>query len=377
VPGAPPALRRDYLNDYLQHPLMLAGAGPPAIDTARSFLQTTYSALANAAWERESGYGWTMVTPEQMEQYVSAQVDALRTFSTTSGQSQDHWGFAWAPRNASGLSAADFATQSGQILDRLAAAVRDSAQETDPEDPGSGACGPPGQNQWCVGDLEGARLTEAWKSFRTWSQPVLAFATQPQTIPAGTPSAAMSLALVTTSGLHVTTPTPLAVSLSSSSPGGVFSTSPTGPWSNTLPLTIAAGTGTSAAFYYEDTRAGGPLLTASATGVTSGTQTETITPGPTVTLAAKPASATVAARATRQFAASGTDSFGNVFPVSATWSLTPPTIGTLVLGPGSTTTFTGGRTLGEGTVTATAPGEAGTLSATAVVRVTPGKLRVG
>jgi hypothetical protein len=248
VPAVPMSVRRDYLNDYLQHKLVLAGVGPPTIETARSYLRTAFSPLANAAWEQESGYGWTMVPAEQMAGYVSAQIHALRFFSTTSGQPQDHWGFAWAPRNTSGIPASDFAAQTGLVLDRLAAAVRESGQTLEPADPGSAACGPPGQNVWCAGDLEDARLTEAWKSFRGWTQSVLAFGTTAQTIRTGSPSAAMSLALVTSSGSAVTTPNPLAVTLSSSSPEGVFSTSPAGPWSSTLSLTLAAGSGASAGF---------------------------------------------------------------------------------------------------------------------------------
>ena len=106
VPGAPTSVRRDSLNDYLQHKLVLAGAGPPEIETARAYLRATYSPLANAAWERDTGYGWTMVSAQQMAGYVSAQVHALRYFSATTGQSRDHWGFAWAPRNAAGIPAA-------------------------------------------------------------------------------------------------------------------------------------------------------------------------------------------------------------------------------------------------------------------------------
>jgi hypothetical protein len=377
VPRVPTAVRRDYLNDYLQHGLVLAGAGPPTIDTARSYLQAAFSPLANAAWERESGYGWTMVPVEQMAGYVSAQVHALRYFSATTGQALDHWGFAWAPRNGTGLTAADFAAQTGRILERLAAAVRDSGETSDPADPGARACGPPGQNVWCVGDVEGAVLTEAWKSFRVWTQPVLAFATPAQTVPAGTPSAAMSLALVTSSGLPVTTVIPLDVTLSSSSPQGTFSTSPEGPWSSTLTLTIAAGSGTSAPFYYQDTLAGSHVLTASAAGATSGTQTVTVTPGPIATVAVSPASATVRARASQRFAAVGRDAYGNTVPVSAAWSMRPPPLGALAPRRGSATTFTARRVLGSGTVVASVVTEAGTMSGTAGVRVAPARLRIG
>ncbi len=377
VPGVPESVRRDYLNDYLQHKLVLAGAAPPTIEPARSYLQTAYSPLANAAWERSTGYGWTMVPPEQMAAYVSAQVHALRFFSATGGQPQDHWGFAWAPRNASGFSAGDFAAKTGLVLDRLGIAVRDSAQTSDPADPGSAACGPPGQNIACPGDLEGARLNEAWKSFRVWTQPVLTFATPPQTIPAGTPSAAMSLALTSTTGQPVTAQTPLTVTLSSSSPQGTFSTSAAGPFSTTLSVTIAAGTGTSPAFYYLDTRAGSHVLTASATGATSGTQTVTVTPGPVATVAVTPASATVRARTSRQFTAAGRDAYGNAVSASAVWSLNPATLGTIAPRTGAATTLTAGRTLGTGTVTAAIASESGTISATASVTVTPGRLRIG
>ena len=142
VPGSPTTLRREYLNDYLQHKLVLAGAGPPEIEPARAFLREAYSPLANGAWPRETAWGWTMVPYEQMAAYLSAQVNALRYFSATSAQPRDHWGFAWAPRNTTGLSQADFANQTGVLLDRLAAAIRDSGDVVDPENPGSGACGP-------------------------------------------------------------------------------------------------------------------------------------------------------------------------------------------------------------------------------------------
>src|SRR5207248_8629897 len=51
VAGSDLPTRRDYLNDYLQHELVLADAGPDTVATARSYLQTAYSPLANAAWQ--------------------------------------------------------------------------------------------------------------------------------------------------------------------------------------------------------------------------------------------------------------------------------------------------------------------------------------
>ena len=376
VPGAPISMRRDYLNDYFQHALVLANAGPPTVETARSYIRAAYSPLANAAWARSAGYGWTLVPPDQMAGYVASQVYALRYFSATSGEPDDHWGFAWAPRNTTGLTPSDFAAQTNAILDRLGTATRDSADTGTAADPGSAACGPPGQNLYCVGDLPGSRFNDSWKSFRLWTQPVLTFATAPQTIPAGAPSAAMSLALQNTLGQPFLPRAPVTVTVSSSSAQGTFSTTPSGPWSSTLSLTIPAGTNTTGSFYYLDTRAGNPVLIASAPGTTSGTQTETVTPGPAIALGMSPASANVPARGSRQFIASGKDSFGNLFPVSATWALTPGRMGAISPTTGSTTTFVAARSLGQASISATLVTAAGTFTSGGSVTVVPARLRL-
>jgi enamine deaminase RidA (YjgF/YER057c/UK114 family) len=370
VPGADTATRRDALNDYLQHALVLADAGPPTIDPARTFLDATFSPLANAAWERDTAYGWTAVPAAQMAAYVSAEVYSLRYFSSATGQAADHWGFAWAPRNGSGSTPADFAAQTDQILTRLAAAIRDSGQD-DPEDPGSAACVVKGTN-FCVGDLDGARLNAAWQTFRAWTQPLLSFATPPQTIQAGSTTAAMRLTLLSNAGQPQTALAPLAVTLSSTSPAGRFSTTPTGPWTPTLALTIAAGSGTSPDFYYLDTRAGPQLLTAAATGVTSGAQTVTVLPGAALSLAVTPKSARLRTRSTLSFTAIGKDTYGNAVPVSAAWSVSPSTYGTVSPRTGPTTTLTTLRATGQASVTATAGG----LSGGAVVRVNPSTVRI-
>jgi hypothetical protein len=370
VPGVPVSIRRDYLNDYLQHKLVLAGAGPSVIEPTRAYLREAYSPLANAAWARETAWGWTMVPVEQMSAYVSAQVDAMRYFSTSSGQARDHWGFAWAPRNTLGLSNADFGAQTGQILDRIAAAIRDSGNVVDPESPESGACGPPGQETFCLVDVAEARHTESWRSFRVWTQAALTIGNGAQTLQAGTPSAAMTVTLVTPSGLPVTTGGPRTVTLRSSSPQGTFSTGPTGPWTSSLTLTAAPGA--SVAFYYLDTRAGQHTLTASAEGVTAATQVVTVTAGPAAALAVSPSASSVRARGTRKFVAAATDAYGNAAAATVTWRVTPAALGTIEPGTGGAVTFTSGRLLGAGTVTATS----GTFSGSASVRVTPGALRV-
>jgi hypothetical protein len=374
VAGSSADMRRDYLIDYLEHKRILAGVGPSTIDPARAYLAGAYSPLANAAWQWSSSYGWTDVPFDLMQSFVSGQVYALRYYGATSGQPQDHFGFAWQPRNGSGLLPADFKAQTASILDRLSSAIRDSGETVDPARPGSGACGPAGQN--CAGDLPGATFTEAWKSFRTWTAPALSFTTPPQTIPAGAPSGPMTLALLTSAGTPQIAKAPVTVTLSSNSPKGLFSTSAAGPFTPTLTLTIAAGLNVAGPFYYQDTRAGSPLLTAAAPGITSGTQTETILPGPVVGLSVKPVSATIGAGTPQTFAALGVDSFGNSVPTTAAWSLDPPGLGKLKPASGPTTTFTAGERAGTGTITAAVTAPSGALTASASVTVRPGRLTV-
>ncbi len=214
------------------------------------FCRETYSPLANGAWPRETAWGWTMVPVEQMAAYLSAQVNALRHFSATSAQPRDHWGFAWAPRNTTGLSNADFAAQTGQLLDRLAAAVRDSGDVVEPENPGSGACG--AGETLCAVDIAEARHNGAWRSFRTWAQSTLTIGrAAPIRVDAGVPSAATRSCRSPPRSRD-----PSTVTLRSSSAAGTFSTTTAGPWTSTL--TLAVSPGTVVIFSYRDTRVGRP-----------------------------------------------------------------------------------------------------------------------
>jgi hypothetical protein len=376
VTGATNDVRREYLNDFLQHPLVLAGAGPAEIEPARAYLRGAYSPLANAAWERDVGYGWTMVAPEQMQAYVSAQVHALRHFPATTGQGQDRFGLAWAPRNASGVPQAEFASRTGALLDRLGAAIRDSADPVVPEDPGSAACGPPGQNVWCTGDLPDARPAEAWRSFRAWSQPLLLFTTAPQTIAAGMPSAPMGLALVSSTGAPAPPRAPLVVTLSSSSPTGTFATSPAGPWAPTLTATIPPGASTVEGVYYLDTAAGSHTLAAAAPGVTSATQTVTVDPGPVERVSVAPSAGSVRSRGSRRFSAIATDAFGNAVASTVAWRVLPSVLGAIEPGDGGSATFTAARVVRTGRVVAVVAVEGGMRSAAATVTVVPATLRV-
>ena len=365
VPGVPTSVRREYLNDYLQHKVVLSTAGPAEIEPARAFLRETYSPLANGAWPRETAWGWTMVPYEEMAAYLSAQVNALRYFSATSAQPRDHWGFAWAPRNTTGLSQADFANQTGVLLDRLAAAVRDSGDVVDPENPGSGACGP--GETLCALDLVDARHNEAWRSFRAWAQSTLSIGGAPATLGAGVASSPLQLSLASAVARPVT------VTLRSSSPAGTFSTSPAGPWTATLTLSVTPGV--TGAFYYLDTRAGRATLTAAAPGTTEAIAQVTVVAGAAARMAVTPATREVRARGETTFTGALTDSFGNPVAGGVTWTVTPSSLGTLVRRAGGAVAFRAGRELGTGTVTATASG--GALTASASVTVRPATLRIG
>lgn len=167
VPGAPLTARRDGLVDYLDHQLVLARVAPPEAAAARAFLETASSPLANAAWRWDAAFGWTNVDSEPMQHFISTQVYALRHFRSTAlpDGTVGSAGFAWAPKNL--LVADDFTTRSAELLDRLAAALRDSGYDASPEDPAVAACA----GTWCAGDQPDGWLNTGWQSFRAWQPP--------------------------------------------------------------------------------------------------------------------------------------------------------------------------------------------------------------
>jgi hypothetical protein len=254
VAGADPAARASSLNEYLQHQVALGRVAPPAAAAASSYLASAYNPLANAAWAYTSAFGWTDVPYDLMQSYVSSQVSALRSYNGS------RFGFAWAPKNLNALAATDFNAQTDAILERLAAAIA-----------GPDACAP----SWCTGDLAGAAFNGGWQTFSTWKPSTLAFTTAPQTIEAGSASAALTIEQRTSTGVAYTAGLPVSVTFGSSSSGGSFSTSATGPWAATLTVPIASGASTVSA-YYRDTQAGSPAITASASARVAATQVETI-----------------------------------------------------------------------------------------------------
>jgi hypothetical protein len=369
APGTSTASRRDALVDYLRHTDLLAGAGGAASGTANAFFENAAGPLGNAAFQWSVGFGYTLVEPDLMRHFVSAQVYALRSYGIRSGRPSDHWGFAWSPRNSGAYPADEWAAMTGTVLDRLATAIRDSALET-PSDPGSRACGPPGKNLWCAGDLDGARLAVNWRNFRAWSPTTLAFVSTPPSVVAGVVSTPITVQ-AQVAGVPARPVAPVPTTLSSSSRTGVFSTSPTGPFTPTVVLQLPAGAFATAQVFYQDTTTGIATVTASGPGVVSGVRNLAVTGGAVTSIRLDPATAAIPAGGTTTVNAIGRDQLGNEFPVSATWTLTPGTIGTIAPASGPSVTFTARRTAGSGVLSATIATSTGTFTASASLTVTP------
>jgi hypothetical protein len=369
APGSAVTARRDALTDFLEHSDLLAAAGGAASGAANAFFARAGSPLANAAWQWGSSFGWTLVDGPLMQQYVSAQVYALRSHGAASGQPGDRWGFAWSPRNPGDVPKNEFASAAGAVLDRLAVAIRDSGSDY-PADPGALACGPPGRNVWCGGDLDGAALTPNWATFRAWSPTTLAFVTTPASVVAGTVSTPITIQ-PQVEGVAARPQTPLAVTVTTTSPTGTFATSPAGPFTPSLTLQLAPGTFSTAQVFYEDTTAGAPTLTASAPGAVTATQALSISGALAVSLRIEPETVSLPLGTTASFAAVGVDAFGNPIPsLPAAWTLAPGTPGTLSPASGPTTIFTASGRIGSGQVVATVATPSGPLTASAPVTVT-------
>ncbi|MDD5477349.1 MAG: hypothetical protein PHG87_03995 [Candidatus Omnitrophica bacterium] len=120
----------------------------------------------------------------------------------------------------------------------------------------------------------------------------IVFTSAAQTLVAGTVSTAYTVQVQDQYG-NLRTSDALALTLGSNSTTGAFDTSAAGAFNGTVTsITTVNGIGT---FYYKDTVTGSPAITVAYTGLTSGTQTQTITAGaitPTITSASYKAGAT-------------------------------------------------------------------------------------
>jgi hypothetical protein len=222
-----------------------------------------------------------------------------------------------------------------------------------PDPAGTGSTG----TVWLANQYNLANGSTSSTAWRTWIFAVtptgttappaaLSFVSGAQTLTAGQPSGPMQLALSAAQAGDV------AVTMASNSTQGQFSTSTGGPWSATLPLTIPAAQTVGPTFYYRDTKAGGPTVTATATGVTGVSQTETVNAAALATITLTPGSASLQVGGKQVFTASGADQYSNPVSVSgAAWSTNVPgaTVSPIT---GSSTTLTAGATPGSGIVTA-------------------------
>jgi hypothetical protein len=165
VGGTELPLRAKRLNEYFQHMAVLADDAPKSFQAARDFLHRTYLPLANAAWPHP-GIGDTHLLDDKlMQQFVSAQVYALRRFAEAYPRivPQGLIGFGWAPI----MQSPDYTPEGrDRIAARLAKAIRDSIGE--PPSTFKDACGPFGERVLCDGDVRGAEFDTVWSIFDDW-----------------------------------------------------------------------------------------------------------------------------------------------------------------------------------------------------------------
>ena len=176
-------------------------------------------------------------------------------------------------------------------------------------------------------------------------------------------------------GNPIPTPTALQVNLTSNSTGtSVFSKTSGGVAITSV--TIPANSSTAPTFFYGDTKAGTPSITAAATGLASGSQSETITGATASQLAitSSPFSAAASNKATASFTVTLEDTFGNVTTKtsSTTVNLTSNSTGThefsatsgganvtsvpLAANTSSVTAYYGDAKIGTPTISAAATG---------------------
>jgi hypothetical protein len=187
----------------------------------------------------------------------------------------------------------------------------------------------------------------------------------PAPLTAGVASAALTVNR-SANGSPYAPPSALAVTLTSTSPNGRFDTSSAGTFtSSTLTVTIPPSA-SSATYYYRDTTAGTPTITANASGYAGGSQVQTVNPAALATITVTPGSTTVAVGGTVAYSAAGKDIYLNPVSITPTWTVSPA-LGTFSPNPNTSTSFTATVAGSSATVRATV----GSVFGTATVSVTP------
>jgi hypothetical protein len=113
-------------------------------------------------------------------------------------------------------------------------------------------------------------------------------------------------------------------------------------------------------------------LTATADGATASSQTVTVIAGATAAIAVSPGQVAIRARDAQRLAAVATDAFGNDTGATVTWRVRPAALGRVERTAAGAATFTAGRELRAGTITASS----GAVSGSAVLRVVAGTVRI-
>lgn len=164
--------RTSNLSLFLEHPLLLAEAGPPSVATALAFLEQSYVPLASAAWPYASGFGNTLFPDLEMKRFIAEQTFALKHFSQTRPHAAPdaRFAMAWAPNSQCGTELCTPVSvlneRSAGILDRLASGIRESYELGGGSQ--AGACGPPGDHTWCTADITDADFNPLWSTFLDW-----------------------------------------------------------------------------------------------------------------------------------------------------------------------------------------------------------------
>lgn len=172
--------RTEHLTDYMEHLINLAESGPGSISDVRQFLRSSFMPLGSATWAALGpdpfsppfccGHGWTMIPLEEMLNFVSEQVYAVRHYagSHPQGAPAGRLGFSWQPVNNLGLPGPEFTAAKEAIEARIASAIHYAYREggASPE----GACSPPGSGEdWCRGgEVAGAGFDARWEMFESW-----------------------------------------------------------------------------------------------------------------------------------------------------------------------------------------------------------------
>jgi hypothetical protein len=136
VEGSTRNERARHLSEFMEHAMNLVKAGPASIASARSLFERGYMPLANATWPAKGpdpytppfccGHGWTLISLDNMQTFVSEQIYAVRRYAGNHPQAapRGRIGFSWQPTNNYNLPAAEWDSAKRAIAARIGEAIR-------------------------------------------------------------------------------------------------------------------------------------------------------------------------------------------------------------------------------------------------------------